>query len=365
MEHTWISLLNIVQWSNHNYLLHHKGRPMKPLASILIVFLALALLVPTAQAATSTSVIPTFDIVSVVVDTSVTIKTANYPKNDKFDVYMNTLGTKGVGGVKVATVDTGAGGSLTFTFNIPDSLKGLNAIAIRLQSPTSGYFSYNWFYNKTGGSSGGTTTPPGPIPTFSILSVEKDSKVTIRTANFPKNLKFDVLMGKYGTKGVGGTNVGTIDSGSGGTLDFTFNIPDGLKGLDRIAIRTQSQTTGHFSYNWFWNAPSSSGSTGSPGLPAGVYPTFSISAVAKDASVTIKTANLPANDKFDVYMNTYGTKGVGGVKVTSFDTGSGGTQTLTFTIPDGLKGLDRIAIRIQSPTSGYFAFNWFWNNNAP
>jgi hypothetical protein len=54
-----------------------------------------------------------------------------------------------VGGVKVDTVNSGTGGAQTYTFTIPDSLKGDSRIAIRLQSPTSGYFSYNWFYNST------------------------------------------------------------------------------------------------------------------------------------------------------------------------------------------------------------------------
>ncbi|HCE17970.1 MAG TPA: hypothetical protein DEQ80_08935 [Anaerolinea thermolimosa] len=338
----------------------------KTLAFILVIALAFGF-VPAAQAATQTLVIPTIDIVSVIVDSSVTVKTNNFPAHDQFDVTMNVIGTKGVGGVKVATVDSGSGGSLTFTFTIPDSLKGLAQIAIRLQSPTSGYYAYNWFTNKTGGSTGGPVTPDlpgGVIPTFSITSVEKDSKVTITTANFPKNDTFEVLMNKYGTRGVGGTKVDSVSSGSGGTLTFTFAIPDGLKGLDRIAIRLQSPTSGYFAYNWFWNAPGTAGSPGTP-LPAGVVPTFSISAVVKDATVTIKTANFPAGDHFDVYMNTYGTKGIGGNKVATIDSGSGGTLTFTFNIPDGLKGLDRIAIRTQSPTSGYYSYNWFWNNTYP
>jgi len=337
---------------------------MKPLAVFVALFLILALVAPGVQAASPSFVIPTTDIVSVTVDTSVTLKTNNFPANDKFDVYMNTFGTLGIGGVKVATVDSGAGGSLTFTFNIPASLKGLDRIAIRLQSPTSGYFAYDWFNNKTGGT---TSTPsvPSVIPTFSIQSVVKDSTVTIQTANFPKNLKFDVLMNTFGTLGIGGVKVDTVDSAGGGTLTFTFNIPASLAGLDRIAIRLQSQTGGYFSYNWFNNNPS--GSTGGPlpGLPAGVIPTFTISAVVGDTSVTIKTANFPASDTFDVYMGAFGTLGVGGVKVGTIATGSGGVLTQTFNIPAGLKGSSRIAIRTQSPTSGYFSFNWFWNSTYP
>jgi hypothetical protein len=35
---------------------------------------------------------------------------------------------------------------------------------------------------------------------------------------------------------------------------------------------------------------------------------------------------------------------------------------MTFSIPSDLRGLTRIAIRIESKTgSGYFAYNWFFN----
>ena len=127
----------------------YKGEIMKPLAALLVVFLVFAMLAPGVQAAAPTVVIPTTEILSVSVDTSVTLKTHNFPANDKFDVYMNTFGTLGIGGVKVTTVESGSGGSLTFTFNIPASLASEKQIAIRLQAPVTGYFSYNWFWNNT------------------------------------------------------------------------------------------------------------------------------------------------------------------------------------------------------------------------
>jgi hypothetical protein len=58
-------------------------------------------------------------------------------------------------------------------------------------------------------------------------------------------------MGAYGTLGVNGTVVGTTDSGNG-SFTATYTIPAVLRGSSRIAIRLQS-TSGHFSYNWFWN----------------------------------------------------------------------------------------------------------------
>lgn len=318
-------------------------------------------------------VIPTFSIVSVNPDASVTIQTYNFPAYDNFDVLMNYMHTQGINGYYVTTVSSDVGGSRTFTFNIPDQLKGQAQIAIRLQSPTTGYFAFNWFYNSPGGGfppTGGPYVPPGTIPTFSIQSVVSNTSVTILANNFPANDNFDVLMNVMHTQGIGGYYVTTVNSGSGGSQSWTFNIPNQLAGQYQIAIRLQSPNTGYFAYNWFYNnttggIPPTGVTPVPPPLPPGVYPTFTIQSVVRDNSVTIQAVNLPANDNFDVLMNYMGTRGVGGFYVTSFNSGAGGTQTFTFNIPSQLYGQHQIAIRFQSPTSGYFAFNWFYNNTVP
>ena len=94
--------------------------------------------------------IPTFSITSVARDNSVTIRTYNFPAHDTFKVLMNFMGTRGVNGVNVDSINSGSGGSFTATFNIPSKMKGEYQIAIRLQSTSgSGYYAYNWFYNNT------------------------------------------------------------------------------------------------------------------------------------------------------------------------------------------------------------------------
>ncbi len=308
-------------------------------------------------------VVPTFSIVSVETDAKVTIRTYNFPAGDTFKVLMNYMGTRGVGGIQVDTVNSGSGGSIEWTFNIPNELKGQYRIAIRLESPSSGYYAFNWFYNNTTGTLPESGLPPGVIPTFSIVSVDPDKTVTIKTQNFPTNDTFKVLMNYMGTRGVGGIQVDTVNSGTGGSITWTFNIPNELKGLRQIAIRLESPTSGYYSYNWFYNSPS--GTIPDVGLPPGVIPTFAITGVVRDSTVTVRTANMPANDTFVVLMNYMGTRGVGGTQVTTVDTGTGGTLNLTFNIPDYLKGQYQIAIRMQSPTSGYYAYNWFYNNTYP
>ena len=230
---------------------------MRKLTSvILMLVLMMSVVGPgVAAAAPASSTIPTFSIVSVVKNKSVTITTYNFPANDSFDVLEGPMHSQGIGGVKVATVASGAGGSFTATFPIAADFKGAYQIAIRLQSNTgSGYFAYNWFYNNTASGGGGSGGGYTGIPTFSIASVVRNKTVTIVTNNFPKNDKFNVLMGPMHTKGVNGYYVTNVSSGAGGTLTFTFNIPVELKGSYQISIRLESSTgSGYFAYNWFYN----------------------------------------------------------------------------------------------------------------
>lgn len=98
----------------------------------------------------------------------------------------------------------------------------------------------------------GSGGKPELTPTFSITAVVRNKTVTIQTANFPKDEKFVVRMGDYGTKGVNGIVVAEVNSGQGGVQSFTFDIPSNFKGSSRIAIRMDS-VSGRYAYNWFWN----------------------------------------------------------------------------------------------------------------
>ena len=338
-----------------------------------VFILVVALMAPFpaiyASAHSAQSTIPTFSIVSVVTDSTVTIKTFNFPANKTFKVRMGEFGTKAIGGTVVDSTDSGDGGTFTATYDIPDSLKGDHKIAIRMDATSGGWFAYNWFFNSTSGTTGPTATP-GPvftgIPTFSIKSVDKDDSVTIKTNNFPKDKTFTVRMGVFGTAAVGGTVVGTTDSGKGGSFTATYDIPDNLKGLSRIAIRMDSTSGGFFAFNWFWNnTAGTSGPTPTPGPVFTGIPTFSIKSVDRNNTVTIKTSNFPANKTFKVRMGVFGTAAIGGTVVGTTDSGKGGSFTATYDIPSNLQGLSRIAIRMDATSGGFFAFNWFWNTTAP
>jgi hypothetical protein len=356
---------------------------MKYLSAAAISLILLVTLVGFAAANNAQVTIPTISIVSVVPDQSVTIQTADFPASQVFKVTMGKFGTLGIGGIEVGSTDSANGGSIQATYNIPAELRGMAQIAIRLESP-QGFFSYNWFNNSeaaastpavpaaTPATASSTPAPgtPSGIPLISITNVVPDQQVTIQATNFPANQTFTVTMGKIGTKGVGGMVVDKTDSAQGGTFSATYSIPPELASMPLIAIRLQSPE-GFFSYNWFTNTTESPTTT--PSTPAGTpaatavpvsnIPTFSITDVIRDSQVGISTANFPANQTFIVTMGKFGTLGIGGIQVGTIDTGDGSSIQTTFDIPAELKGLDRIAIRMES-AEGFFSYNWFWNQDT-
>jgi hypothetical protein len=327
----------------------------------------------------SQTTVPTIQIIGVEEDVSVTVRTFNFPAYQTFTVTMGPMGSRGIGGYVVGTINSGTGGTFDATFPIPPALYGSYQIAVRLQtSHLYPYYAYNWFYNNTTAGTGGPAAPsPTPstgysgIPTFRIVEVVADDTVKIETNNFPAGQKFFVTMGPMGSKGIGGYAAGSFDTGAGGTLVLTFDIPAALHGSYQIAIRAQTtHAYPYYAYNWFYNNTT----TGSPGTggppapttPSAGIPTMWISKVVRDSSVTFQTSNYPAGQTFNVYMGPMGSKGVGGIWAGQFHSGSGGTFEVTVPIPAELYGSTQIAVRAQtSHAYPYFSYNWFYNTTTP
>jgi hypothetical protein len=216
----------------------------------------------------------------------------------------------------------------------------------------------------------GVVAAQATIPTITIVSVTQNDTVTIRTHNFPANRSFTARMGAMGTRGINGTVVGTTNSGAGGSFDVTYDIPANLQGARQIAIRLEA-SGGYYAFNWFWN--STAGPGPAPGTPAPTptpsatrtttIPTFQILSVVRNDSVTIRTANFPANRDFTVRMGPMGTRGVNGTVVATTSSGAGGSFDVTYDIPANLHNSYQISIRMES-SGGYFAYNWFYNNTT-
>lgn len=201
-----------------------------------------------------------YQVTKVVMNTSVSIRTYNFPDNTLFKVEMGrNVGGKGEWR-NVGDLDSGGGGTFNAHYNIPAEFAGTPSLVLRLtkvrKDGSMGTYVDRWVTNaSTGGGGTGGVYPPyySGIPTFWIVSVVRNKEVQISTYNFPSGLKFDVFMGPMGTRGTGGIYIGTFDSGAGGVLKKTFPIPPQLFNHYKIAIRTQNLPSGYYSYNWFYN----------------------------------------------------------------------------------------------------------------
>lgn len=332
----------------------------KPLRYLIPLVVA-ALLIASNFSSVSAVNYPSISITSVNPGKTVTISGQNFPTGQTFTVRMGKRGTFGLDGTVVGTVNTGSQTKFSATFTIPTDLAGDESVAIRLDSQV-GFYAYNWFYNTSYPVSGGGT--PIITPSFSITDVERDLAVGIETKNLPAGQTFTVRMGEINTRGIKGIVVGTLDSGQGGVLKARFTIPADLAGRKQISIRMDSPE-GFYAYNWFWNnsTGTSTGSGGAQNDYRGI-PTFSIKAVDRDKTVTIAGNNFPANETFKVTMGVMGKKGVGGYAVGNYNSGAGGEFTETFKIPAEMAGSSRIAIRLETESGIFYAYNWFWNNTA-
>ncbi len=311
---------------------------------------------------------------SVISGETVSVKATNLPANEDFTVLMGVYGTQGIGGIEVGTVNAGSTGTVSETFEIPPSLADDEKIAIRYESDDSSLVLYTWFQNFVGasGGMGGVTTPYYTgIPTISILDVNEDEDVTIQTYNYPANKEFMVLMGKIGTRGVGGILVTTINSGAGGSFEKTFDIPEELHGDYQIAIRLQTADNVFYSYDWFYNSPNaapspSTSTTPTTGLPGYTgIPTISITAVVEGSKVTILTNNFPPGFDWTVMMGKMWTQGVGGIDVATFTSTEGGAFSKTFNIPAELTSETMISIRLESTVGEFYSYDWFYNTTTP
>ncbi|MHB8087746.1 MAG: hypothetical protein ACYDH2_05795 [Anaerolineaceae bacterium] len=340
--------------------------------------------------------IPLTTIVSVNQDVSVTVSGVNFPADMTFTVRMGPFGTLGIGGTVVGTKEPSSSTSFTATYNIPASLVGASKIAIRFDGQ-NGYYSYDFFVNNASAATStagptataGPTKTPGPsptpkptstykgvIPTINIVGVQQGVSVSIVTKDYPAGQTFTVRIGEYGTLGIGGTVVGTLNSGAGGSVAQIFSIPAALASREKLSIRLDSPL-GYYSYDWFNNNASFGTSASTPTMTATPAPTVTpggptvtpsatptagptSSGPVKDQSVTISAVNFPPGQVFTVRMGAFGTMGIGGTTITTFNSGNGGSFTATYPIPAAIAGSAQLAIRLE--TGYYYAYNWFWNN---
>jgi hypothetical protein len=202
---------------------------------------------------------------------------------------------------------------------------------------------------------------------YKATDVVADKSVTIRTYKFPDNVYFDVYMGSSQSGRHNLIQVDMLDSGAGGSFNARFPIPAQLRGNSPLVLRlTQDKKDVSVERSFQNRSGRWEGGRHHPQPPDGYkgIPTIWIEGVVRNQSVTIQTRNFPPKVNFDVLMGPIGTRAVNGYYVGHLYSGGGGTMTATYTIPPALRGSYKIAIRIQNPPTGYYSYNWFYNNTT-
>lgn len=76
----------------------------------------------------------TMSVVDVTPSGSATFRLENFPPNQTFTAAMGRMGTEGIDGIVVGTLDSGNGGTFDATFDIPYDLRTVSQIDVRLQA---------------------------------------------------------------------------------------------------------------------------------------------------------------------------------------------------------------------------------------
>lgn len=370
---------------------------------LVVAVVICALAIPTGLNIVKANKVPSFDIVSVVPDEVVTIQTYDFPAGKTFDVLIGKYGTYGIRGLKVATQNSEKGGTFTATYKIPDEFKGYAVLSLRLEDMDTGYYAYSWFENRelpaptpdkaavpAATESNTTAVPVEEMkhPSFIISTVEADKSFAVMGSDFPEDEEFDVIMGVYGTMGIGGEKVTVQKTGSKGEFKATYQIPADLKGAYMIAVRLESATSEYYAFNYFYNATydpalmeaspeavvaetAATEATGEATVVATEentyqgYPYFSVTTVKKDTSVMIEAGNLPLEETFDVMLNDFVGTTEEAIKIGTISADKEGKAKGTFTLPAELKGIAQISIRLSGQKTGYFSYNYFFNQDFP
>lgn len=368
-------------------MLHTQVLNKRPLLTVIIILLLMALI-----GSVQAQEIPTLTIDTVESDQNVTITATNFLATQEVVVTMGRWGSLGVDGPVVGTIMPNSDGSFSGTFDIPEELRGQANIAIRGENE-AGYHAYNWFVNieqapsdepptenlpESEPDAPATPSQPVGIPSFEITAVTVGESVSIRTDNFPPNQYFTVTMRQSGTPEDNAIVVDTTQSGSGGSFDVTYTIPEELAPAWRIEMKMTSDS-GLYAFNGFNNltavnlpatpedntddTTSEPESTPDDTTTSGP-PTMEIMAVVQDETVMLELRNLSRNQNYTILMGPMGTLGIDGTEVANLNSGEGGTQELTVEIPTSLLGMTKIAIRMES-ASGYTQYDWFNNVTTP
>lgn len=222
----------------------HRGSPLTLYRNIFIIVLLLTLLFPKATyAASERAITVKFEIASVKIDESVTIRTVDFPVRTKFTVVMGKATNRAVDAEYSTEFTSGNGGEQEFTLPIPEKLKGIRILGIRIESK-DGYAGYNWFFNRTQNA----LIPDASLkPDMSFLDVMKNTSVGVEATNLPPNTLFRVRVGPHNTFYQNYVSVNMVTTDSTGSVKFNIDLGANVKDVDYITVRMDGGSKSLFS----------------------------------------------------------------------------------------------------------------------
>jgi hypothetical protein len=122
-------------------------------------------------------------VIAVDMNKTITVTAVGFPANVDFQIRVGPFATFSRNQANVATVSSGKGGSFSFNVALPDIVKDITTVTIRLDgySGSTHLVSYNLFTNASKGtvSSDPSASTPGATPTPSTAPVSTQSKCQI------------------------------------------------------------------------------------------------------------------------------------------------------------------------------------------
>ncbi|NLG96289.1 MAG: hypothetical protein GX491_02910 [Chloroflexi bacterium] len=214
----------------------------------LVLIAVLSLSFPTsALAAPELAVLVKFDIVETVAHESVTIRTVDFPIRTNFVVRIGEAKKQGVDGIIVAEFNSGAGGEIEATYQLPEEYKDTRILGIRIES-ADGYYGYNWFFNNTRR----LIPDENRQPELVFSGVKKNQSATIEAKNLPARTKFTVRAGPYDRFYSAYVTLDPVQTGLDGSVKFDLQLPEALKDVENITVRLDG--AGKYVVDTFKNA---------------------------------------------------------------------------------------------------------------
>jgi hypothetical protein len=204
--------------------------------------------------------------------------------------------------------------------------------------------------------------------TIEILAVRQGESVTVRARNFPESRMFVVRINRFGTQGIDGEIVATVNSGASGSFDGIYIIPTSLANEERLTIRMDS-ASGYHTFTTFVNQSQPAAATPTvpppppgeaPGDPNAQKPRLVILAVAENQWVKVRAERLPPNLHYTIRVGTFSNFFKDYQVMGAVNSGAGGDIEFIVNLPEVVFGVEMVTIRIDGDQKS-FAYNAFKN----